>query len=250
MVLGHAAAHWWHGNPQLQAPVHWAGLGVQQLHLAQGAPALEASPFANAGIALFTAAQTPAHSLLSSLRARAERALPRTTRHGVFLSVHGLGVLVTGPSGVGKSELSLDLIARGHQLVADDAVSLFRAAPGLVVGECEPLLVGFMEARGLGVLNIAAMYGKAAVRSCERLDLVIRLEDGPRPFSGEERLHGRRGLQEIAEVAVPFVVLARSLGHNLAPLVEAACRDHWLRQNGYAADQDFMAQQLALIAPL
>lgn len=177
--------------------------------------------------------------------------LPHVTLHGVFLSVLGLGVLLTGESGVGKSELALDLISRGHQLVADDAVDFSRAAPGVLLGEAAPLLTGFMEARGLGVLDIARTHGADAVKARERLDLVILLDATYKPvFSGEERLRGRRSTREIAGESIPEISLARGLGHNLAPLVETACRDHWLRLGGYAADLVFEARQnLALAHP-
>ena len=105
-----------------------------------------------------------------------------------------------------------------------------------------------MEARGLGVLDIARTHGPHAVKPRERLDLVIRLDATERPvFSGEDRLRGRRGQKEILGVAVPEISLARGLGHNLAPLVETACRDHWLRLGGYAADEAFEQRQQAAI---
>lgn len=172
-----------------------------------------------------------------------------TTLHGVFLSVLGLGVLLQGVSGVGKSELALDLIARGHALVADDAVDVQRLAVDVLVGRANPLLRGFMEARGLGVLDIARSHGAQAIRAEERLDLIVRLDAADRPvFSGEERLRGRRVARTVLEVAVPEISVARGLGHNLAPLVETACRDHWLRLTGYHADTVFEARQQAAIS--
>lgn len=182
--------------------------------------------------------------------ARQQRAAaPQTTLHGVFLSVLGLGVLLTGPSGVGKSELALDLIARGHALVADDAVEFSLWAKDVLVGAAAPLLYGFMEARGLGILDISRTHGTQAVKPRERLDLILRLDDAPLVrFSGEERLHGRRSVVPVLGQGVPQIILARGLGHNLAPLVETACRDHWLRLTGYAADEAFEARQLAAIA--
>lgn len=171
------------------------------------------------------------------------------TLHGVFLSILGLGVLLQGVSGVGKSELALDLIARGHCLVADDAVELTRRAADTLVGASNPLLFGFMEARGLGVLDVARTHGPQAVKAAERLDLVIRLDAAERPvFSGEERLRGKRLERHILGVRVPEISVARGLGHNLAPLVETACRDHWLRLSGYAADLAFESRQQQAIA--
>ncbi len=181
-----------------------------------------------------------------ALAARA--AAPQTTLHGVFLSILGLGVLLTGPSGVGKSELALDLITRGHALVADDAVEFSRWAAGVVVGTSTPLLAGFMEARGLGILNVERLFGAVAVRAREQLDLIIRLDAHIQTgFTAEERLHGCRSRQNLLGEEIPTVVLTRGLGHNLAPLVETACRDHWLRLVGYAADAAFEKRQMAAI---
>ena len=174
---------------------------------------------------------------------------PQTTLHGVFLSACGLGVLLTGHSGVGKSELALDLITRGHALVADDAVLFTQIASGVVVGTADPLLIGFMEARGLGLVDIGRSFGAQAIRVRERLDLIIRLDDAPLiRLTGEERLHGRRAEVQVLGTAIPQIDLTRGLGHNLAPLVETALRDHWLRASGYAADERFIARQLAAIA--
>lgn len=186
-------------------------------------------------------------SHLEQARAAQQRA-PTLTRHGVFMSVFGLGVMLSGASGVGKSELALDLISRGHALVADDAVDFQLWAPGVLVGSAAPLLYGFMEARGLGILDIARCFGSQALCLRQRLDLVLQLDDVP-PSSvhGEERLHGRRSSAKVLGVEVAQIELARGLGHYLAPLVETACRDHWLRLNGYAADAAFVARQLAAI---
>jgi HPr kinase/phosphorylase len=176
-------------------------------------------------------------------------AAAQTTLHGVFLSACGLGVLLTGHSGVGKSELALDLITRGHALVADDAVLFTRISPEVVVGTADPLLSGFMEARGLGLVDIGRSFGAQAIRAQERLDLIIRLDDAPLTrLTGEERLHGRRTEMQVLGTVVPQIELTRGLGHNLAPLVETALRDHWLRASGYAADERFIARQLAVIA--
>jgi HPr kinase/phosphorylase len=254
LVLGEAASAWWHkadAPTRATLPARLAGAGVRELICSRGAPALDEAAWSLAGIALIEDSETAAHERLARLRARLSETAPATTLHGVFLSVLGLGVLIMGPSGVGKSELALDLISRGHPLVADDAVELRRLAEGVLVGASSPLLAGFMEARGLGVLNIARCHGPQAVRRHERLDLIIRLDDAPRPlFSGEERLRGRRDHRRLLDVAVPEIFLARGLGHNLAPMVETACRDHWLRLTGYHAADAFEArQQLQILDP-
>jgi HPr kinase/phosphorylase len=156
--------------------------------------------------------------------------------------VEGLGLFLRGGSGSGKSELGLELLARGHKLVADDIVEWRRDAGGRVVGSCPPLLEGFLEVRGLGILNARALYGAAAVIPQAVLELVIDL--GLRAeATAEERLHGRRSSHTVLGVTVPEISLPRRVGHNLAVLVEAACRDHRLRLSGYRADEDLVERQ-------
>jgi len=151
-------------------------------------------------------------------------------------------VFLRGASGAGKSEIGLELLSRGHKLVADDIVEWRRGADGRVRGHCPPLLEGFIEVRGLGILNARRLYGEAAVTASAALDLVIDLG-----VSGEatpdERLHGRRGTLTVLGAAVPEISLPRRVGHNLAVLVEAACRDHRLRLSGYCADDDLVERQ-------
>ena len=254
IVLGETAAAWWQAadtGTLGTLPARLAAAGVQELVCCRGAPALHPPDWQATGIRLTEARERTAQHRLALLRAQQGARMPATTLHGVFLSVYGLGVLLTGPSGVGKSELALDLITRGHALVADDAVDFRRLADGVLVGSCSPLLAGYMEARGLGVLDIARCHGARAVKARERLDLIVRLDDAPRPqFSGEERLRGRRAPRRLLDVEVPEILLARGLGHNLAPMVETACRDHWLRLTGtHAADAFEARQQLLILEP-
>ncbi|MGH8540090.1 MAG: hypothetical protein ACRETW_06235 [Stenotrophobium sp.] len=170
------------------------------------------------------------------------------TLHGVFMEIFDLGVLLSGPSGVGKSELALELLGRGHRLVADDAAEFTRDTDGVLHGRCPPLLSGFLEARSLGILNVREMFGAHCLRDARRLDLVIRLE-----FRHEmqaralERLEGRRSQISVLGAELPEISIPIRLGHNLAVLVEAACRDQKLRQSGYRADEDFAARQLQAI---
>lgn len=166
------------------------------------------------------------------------------TLHGVFMEVFKTGVLLTGASGVGKSELALELLARGHRLVADDATE-FTLRRQQIIGTCPPLLNGFLEARSLGILNIRKLHGAAAVIRSKPLDLMIEL-DAPRrgAASGLERLSGNRQTRSVLGRDVPLIGIPIRLGHNLAVLVEAACRDFALRRGGYSADDDFMNLQL------
>lgn len=180
-------------------------------------------------------------------KARATPSAPRQTLHGVFMQVCGLGVLLTGESGVGKSELALELLARGHRLIADDATEFQRSGRSLT-GHCPPLLRGFLEARSLGILNIRKLHGARALSPARRLDLIVQL-DAPRGPSadGLERLSGSRGRRSLLGVEVPEISIPIRLGHNLAVLVEAACKDQKLRLRGYRADEDLAARQLRAI---
>ena len=169
--------------------------------------------------------------------------MPETLTHGVLVAVENLGLLLRGASGAGKSELAIELLSRGHKLIADDAVAWRRDEQGRVIGSCPALLSGFIEVRGLGVLDARALYGEAAVVAEAVLDLVIDLGVRTDP-SAEERLSGRRGVFSLLGQSIPEISLPRRVGHNLAVLVEAACRDHKLRLAGYRADEVLVERQL------
>lgn len=163
------------------------------------------------------------------------------TLHGVLLDVLGMGVLLTGESGVGKSELALELISRGSGLVADDVVELYRIAPETLEGCCPELLKDFLEVRGLGMLNIRTIFGETAVRIKKNLKLIIELK---RPISGIipglDRLPMNASSQEILGVAVRKVVLPVAAGRNLAVLVEAAVRNYILQLRGIDSTREFL----------
>lgn len=166
--------------------------------------------------------------------------------HGVFLDVLGLGVLITGESGLGKSELALELISRGHGLVADDAVELSRTAPSLIEGQCPPLLQNLLEVRGLGLLDIRTIFGETSVRRKMNLKLIVHLlRSTPDNF---ERLPIQQQTQNVLGVEIKQVMLQVAAGRNLAVLVEAAVRNTILHLRGIDTMQEFMQRQaLAII---
>ena len=168
----------------------------------------------------------------------------KTTMHGVFMEVMGIGVLLSGESSIGKSELALELITRGHRLIADDAPEFTRVMPDTISGTCPDLLREFLEVRGLGVINVRTMFGDSAIKNTKYLRLVIRLEamDDER-LRGIDRLQGSRSTRKILGVDVPEISLPVAPGRNLAVLVETAVRNHIQNMKGYDACADFVARQ-------
>ena len=164
----------------------------------------------------------------------------RITRHGVLLDILGMGVLLTGESGLGKSELGLELISRGHGLVADDAVDLYRVSQAVIEGRCPDLLCNLLEVRGIGLLDIKAIFGETAVRRKMRLKLIVHLvrtETMEREFDRipDEPLH-----ELVLGISIRKVVIAVDAGRNLAVLVEAAVRNSILQLRGINTYQDFI----------
>jgi HPr kinase/phosphorylase len=168
----------------------------------------------------------------------------RLILHGVFLEVLSMGVLLTGESGTGKSELALELISRGHRLIADDAPEFARIAPDIINGNCPSLLQDFLEVRGLGVLNIRAMYGDSVIQNSKYLGLIIHLISAQNDTrSIQDRLQINQQVQHILGLDIPVITIPVAPGRNLAVLVEAAVRNHLLRLNGYDAGEDLSARQ-------
>lgn len=172
----------------------------------------------------------------------------RITLHGVFMEVLSLGVLLSGDSGVGKSELALELITRGHRLIADDAPEFARIAPDIVNGTCPRLLQDFLEVRGLGVLNIRAMYGDSVIKNGKYLRLMIHLQHPDKGINDpDDRLERRSRTRNVLGLEIPIFHLPVAPGRNLAVLVEAAVRNHLLRLNGYNAAEDLSSRQQRLM---
>ena len=164
----------------------------------------------------------------------------RTSRHGVFMDILGLGVLLTGESGLGKSELGLELISRGHGLVADDAVDLFRINQATIEGRCPELLQNLLEVRGIGLLDIRAIFGETAVRRHMRLRLIVHLVRRETMERDYERLPYEPLTQEVLGVPIQKAVIQVVAGRNIAVLVEAAVRNHILQLRGIDTYQEFV----------
>jgi len=201
----------------------------------------------NADIALFTTPH-PAASVIDQLRLYLSRELAeKTSLHGVFMDVLGLGVFITGNSGAGKSELALELISRGHGLVADDIVEFSRIAPTVLEGRCPEMLKDFIEVRGLGILNIRTIFGETACRRKMRLRLVVHLERRLPGQTDPSRLPMHRETQEVLGVPIIRAILPVAAGRNIAVLLEAAVRSTILQLRGIDSTQEFIDRQQRML---
>ena len=168
--------------------------------------------------------------------------------HGVFMEVISIGVLLTGSSGIGKSELALELITRGHRLIADDAPLFARIAPDIIIGTSPPVIQDFLEVRGLGVLNLRQMYGDSAIKMSKYLKLTVDLKGMDENFTANEnRLVCPTATYSVLGMEVPVATIQVAPGRNLAVLVEAAVRNHLLRLHNYYADDDIIARQKSMM---
>lgn len=186
--------------------------------------------------------------VMEIIRAYLARALAESTSlHGVFLDVLGLGVLITGASAMGKSELALELISRGHGLVADDVVDIYRVAPETLEGRCPAMLRDFLEVRGLGILNIRTVFGETAVRPKKVLRLILHLEKFT-PATGDiDRLQMQASKQDILGVPVQKVTIPVAAGRNLAVLAETAVRNCILQLRGIDSTQEFLLRHQQML---
>lgn len=183
--------------------------------------------------------------LLESCRYYLSRALAEhTVEHGVFIEVDSVGIFIRGDSGIGKSELALALVAKGHRLIADDITRFTQIGPKILDGHSPGILADFMEVRGLGIVNIRAMFGSNSVKRNKTLRLVIKLSK----FTDEnkhkfDRLGIDKHTHNILGIEIPQITLPIASGRNIAVLVEAAARNHLLQMNGYHAPEDFIDRQ-------
>ncbi len=183
--------------------------------------------------------------LLNNVRYFLNQALAeKMTAHGVYIDIYSIGTFISGESGIGKSELALSLIARGHRLIADDIVEFSRVSPETIDGIHPGLSNDFMEVRGLGILNIRAMYGSNALRRNKKLHMIVDMV----PFTTEnshqfDRLGSGQQTRNILGMDIPELTLPVAPGRNLAVLVETAARNHILKKGGYNSAEDFIEHQ-------
>lgn len=252
-MVGAAESAYLQGLPEAELRAHIDRLFTSELVaiiVANGeTPAPYLLEHCNANhIALFTSPQPSPH-LVDVFRYYLARVLAEsTTLHGVFLDVLELGVLITGASAIGKSELALELISRGNGLVADDIVELYRISPDTVEGRCPDVLRDFLEVRGIGVLNIRTIFGETAIRPRKLLRLIVHLEDhSHETFSELDRLKVDATFQEVLGVPIRRVMIPVAAGRNLAVLVEAAVRNFVLNQRGIDSTKEFIERQQRLM---
>jgi len=167
--------------------------------------------------------------------------------HGVLVDVNGIGVLITGKSSIGKSETGLELIRRGHQLIADDRVDIFQKEIGMLIGRAPDILKKFIEIRGIGIINVVEMFGAGAYRSRKRITLHVELEDW-----SPDKEYNRIGLAEettrIFDTDIAKITIPVKTGRSIASLIEVAAMNHRLKIMGYNAAEDFTNQLDQLIA--
>ncbi|MFN4004358.1 MAG: HPr(Ser) kinase/phosphatase [Hylemonella sp.] len=193
-----------------------------------------------AQIPLFASPESSAY-VIDVLRSYLSRHFAdRTSMHGVLMDILGLGVLITGESGLGKSELGLELISRGHGLVADDAVDLYRVNQDTIEGRCPELLRNLLEVRGIGLLDIKAIFGETAVRRKMRLKLIVHLVRRETLEREYERIPYEPLTQDVLGIPVRKAVIQVVAGRNLAVLVEAAVRNTILQLRGIDTYKEFV----------
>lgn len=163
---------------------------------------------------------------------------PRITRHGVLVEVYGEGVLMMGDSGVGKSEVAVELIKRGHRLIADDAVELKRVSAKTLVGSAPKIIRYYMEMRGIGVVDVRQLFGMSAVKDSQELDLIVKLEPW-KQGSSYDRLGLEDNREELLDVSIPCLTIPVNPGRNLAVIIEVAAMNNRHKKMGFNAAKEF-----------
>ena len=166
---------------------------------------------------------------------------PQITRHGVLMNIYGQGVLILGDSGIGKSETAIELVKRGHRLIADDAVEIKKVSPHELVGSAPPVLKHYIELRGIGVINVAKLFGMGAVKESSNIDLIINMVPW-RDGEAYDRLGMETQYTEILDVKVPSITVPITPGRNLAVIFEVAAMNNRQKRMGYNAAVEFTEQ--------
>lgn len=200
----------------------------------------------DAGIPILSARSKTSRVLANITNYLEGRLAERYSKHGVFVEVFGMGVLLVGSSGVGKSETALELVQRGHRLIADDRVELFMIDELTLIGEAPEILENLLEIRGLGIIDVMNLYGVSAIRRSKRLELIIDLviDDGSVEY---DRLGSRKETEKIFDVLVPKVRIPVKTGRNLASVIESAAMNFRANSLGFNAIDAFNAKLDALI---
>ncbi|GBG05390.1 HPr(Ser) kinase/phosphatase [Lactobacillus rodentium] len=176
-----------------------------------------------------------------------EKLAPRKSMHGVLVEIYGMGVMIIGNSGVGKSETALDLIKRGHRLIADDRVDVFQKDEKTVVGEAPKILKHLMEIRGIGIIDVMNLFGAGSVRDQSEIQLIIKLENW-NPDSNYERLGLNENKKELVGVSVPQITIPVKVGRNIAIIIEVAAMNFRAKRMGYDASKKFKENLAELIS--
>ncbi len=191
------------------------------------------------GVPLLLTSDTTSRSMAAIIAYLNVELAERITRHGVFVEVYGEGVLILGDSGVGKSETAVELIKRGHRLIADDAVEIKKTGSKTIVGSAPDNIRHFIELRGIGIINARRIFGMGAVKLNEKIDMVIQLE----PWDSE-KVYDRMGIEneytQILDVKVPYTVVPVKPGRNLAVIIEVAAMNNRQKKMGYNAARELM----------
>ncbi|MBC5580089.1 HPr(Ser) kinase/phosphatase [Anaerofilum sp. BX8] len=193
------------------------------------------------GVPVLSAAESTSRLTSDIISILGVELAPRVTRHGVLVEVYGEGILILGESGVGKSETAVELVKRGHRLIADDAVELRRVSNRTIVGTAPENIRHFIELRGIGIINVARVFGSGAVKASERVDLVVELQ----PWD-KTKNYSRTGLEsetiELLGLEVPYTVVPVHPGRNLAVILETAAICNRQKKMGYNAAEELMAK--------
>lgn len=196
------------------------------------------------GVPLLTTAVRTSHAMAGMITWLNTQLAPRTTRHGVFVEVYGEGVLLLGDSGIGKSETAIELVKRGHRLIADDAVDIKRVSDKKLIGSAPELIRHYVELRGIGIVDVRRIFGMGAIKEIEQIDFIINLEQW---VNG--KMYDRFGLQnetvEILGVHVPSVTIPVTPGRNMAIIIEIAAMNNRQKKMGYNTAEEFNRRLMA-----